>query len=318
MQRIILIHAYRREAQRWERLLRAHEFAEVTVALTASAAHKALGQSAATLIIDVSAAEMLGAQIDMWLRQRAHLPPVVLTAETSEALLPYGTLPLAVRLTWQEARQSLPQWLRLTLQLHAAKNGDTQEKRVIPPPQPEALSWERWLPWLTEYFDPATHFARETLFLEALIDLAATAQREGENLTVITLALDAWEKRLKHWHPRETLSIRQEVARIMARQTASLSPFLAAPEPGLFWLALVGGSLEDALVIAENLRQMLPKNLPMGMTASMGVATFPITERHDSGHDVLGAAMDALREARSRGTSQVHVALTLPVQQKTA
>lgn len=308
MHRIILIHAYKQEAQRWERLLRVHDLAEVRLALTFETALKEVEQGAATIVLDVSAVGMLAAQMDVWMRQLDRLPPVILTGETSESLLSYGTLPVAVRLTWQEARQALPQWARLTLQLHEARGGQGQPV----PSQPESLRWERWLPWLTDFFDPTTHFAREPLFLEALVDLAATAQREREPLTIIALALDAWEKRLKNWHPHETVAIRREVARAMMMQTSSLSPFLATPEPGLFWLALVGCAQEDALVIAENLRQSLPQHLPLAMTASFGVASFRIPKRNDNGHAVLAAAMDALREARSAGAAQIRVALLLP------
>lgn len=319
MHRIILIHAYKQEARRWEQQLKSLP-CTVTTALSIDAVAKALEEDAATLVIDLSAAAWLGSHMDILWRNLSQLPPVILTAETSEALLPFGTWPVAVRLTWQEVRQSLPQWARLTLQLHSAQTNmrdittrntiTSSSSSILLQTHPEVLNWERWLPWLTEFFDPSTHFARETLFLEALIDLAANAQREHQSLTVIALALDAWEKRLKHWHPHETVAIRQEVARLMATQTAAFAPYLAAPEPGLFWLAMVGVSSEDSLVIAENLRQLLPQRLSLAMTASLGVATFPITERHDSGHEVLAAAMDSLREARAKGTNQIRVALT--------
>lgn len=328
MQRIILLHTYKQEARHWQQQLITSLPCAVTLVLTLNAVAKALEEEAATLVVDLSASAWLGPRMDILWRNLSQLPPVILTAETSEALLPYTMLPLAVRLTWEEARQSLARWARLTLQLHAAKTNiqdpTTHDAAIashaslLVQNQNDVLNWERWLPWLTEFFDPATHFARETLFLQALIDLAAHAQRERQPLTVIALALDAWEKRLKHWHPRDTVSIRQEVARLMARQTAALTPYLASPEPGLFWLALVGVSQEDSLVIAEHLRRKLPLHVPMAMTASLGVATFPITERHDSGHEVLGAAMEALKEARAKGVNQVRVALTHPVRRKSA
>src|SRR5690606_10011654 len=120
---ILLIHAYRQETQRWQRILGGSGFTNVIVAAKRQEALAALAQPCKTIILDVSAVDMLGEKWnEFWLKP---VPPVILTGESSTALAPYSHLPVAARLTWQEVRQNMAQWLHLTLQLYEARHGSS-------------------------------------------------------------------------------------------------------------------------------------------------------------------------------------------------
>ncbi len=167
------------------------------------------------------------------------------------------------------------------------------------------------------YYDPLTRLPNRQLFLEDLAWAVKSAKRHDEQLALLSIEIDHFDK----FNDTLGLSAGDEMLRLVAQRIQSvirdvdlLGHFLDSEDSGItlfhldagvFFLLLDRtGSVDAAVLVAERLMQtlrssMLVEGRDLYVTASMGIATFPHSGEEPS--DLVRLASSARDYAKKQG-----------------
>jgi diguanylate cyclase (GGDEF)-like protein/putative nucleotidyltransferase with HDIG domain len=159
--------------------------------------------------------------------------------------------------------------------------------------------------WVT---DDAAKLKALQYFMDSFRAEVTRSTRLGQMFSVIMLALDGF-KQLNERHGRlECDKVLAAVANLL-RDGAQQSNVVAPFGQGGFVVLMPETSTEQAEVLAERLRSNIesdPYLAAHGVTASLGIATFPVHGRTQT--EILGAAHAGIRVANQEGGNRVRVA----------
>jgi diguanylate cyclase (GGDEF)-like protein len=194
---------------------------------------------------------------------------------------------------------------------HSVKRGPRIERRVVAMVQQFASHSGLALrnAWLLQQVqrmadtDALTGIANRRTFQSLLEREVSRAARNGEQVTLVMIDLDHF-KAINDTHGHQT---GDEVLRITAQTLAKICRDFDVPARyggEEFAAILPSCSSKESLVVAERLRKSISEaDMPIPVTASAGVATFPA---HASDPEKLIAAADeALYESKRAGRDRV-------------
>ncbi|MEA2433254.1 MAG: hypothetical protein QOG54_711 [Actinomycetota bacterium] len=194
---------------------------------------------------------------------------------------------------------------------HAAKSGPRIERRVVAMVQQFASHAGLALrnAWLLQQVqkmadtDALTSIANRRTFQSLLDREVSRAGRNGEQVTLVMIDIDHF-KNINDTHGHQT---GDEVLKATALQLSKICRDFDVPARyggEEFAIILPSCSSKESLVVAERLRKSISEaELPVAVTASAGVATFPA---HASDPEKLIAAADeALYESKRAGRDRV-------------
>ncbi|HEY0389827.1 MAG TPA: GGDEF domain-containing protein [Gaiellales bacterium] len=245
----------------------------------------------------VAAAVALAAYAATWLAPAAARPAIAaLAVSAAIATGPAGAAAaalgcLAVPIPWS---------MRAALLVAAAVNGGLHAQRMRQSRELAARSFTDRLTGLRNY----------DYFAEALRSELARVRRYGGCVTLVMLDLDRFKAfNDQHGHAAGNRLL-NAVGQAIAREKRDAD--IAARFGGEEFAVLVPGREGDGLVVAERMRHAIADLSPAptsrrdftpGVSASAGVATFPVDAR--TPQELFELADRALYEAKRRGRDQV-------------